>query len=206
MPSTSRSWCAVIPVKDPRAGKTRLQAPPGVVHADLAEAIALDTVTAACDAVGADRVVVVTDTDSLCPPGCRRVQDPGRGLNPAILAGVELVQAIDRFAPVAVLLGDHPALTGQLLISVLARCTSLQRAVVPDADGTGTALLTALDPADLEPQFGPGSYAAHASRATPLENVADGIRIDVDDLSSLAAARTLGVGERTAAVLASAHH
>jgi 2-phospho-L-lactate guanylyltransferase len=75
---------------------------------------------------------------------------------------------------------------------------------VPDADGTGTVLLSALDSEHLVPAFGEGSAARHARLGhTLLELPLPGLRTDVDDLASLTAAAQLGLGPHTRAALAS---
>jgi 2-phospho-L-lactate guanylyltransferase len=76
--------------------------------------------------------------------------------------------------------------------------------VVPDAEGTGTVLLTATPGHLLAPSFGAGSAARHATGATLLTPDLPRLRQDVDDVGSLAEAVQLGVGRHTAAVLARA--
>ncbi len=73
---------------------------------------------------------------------------------------------------------------------------------VPDADGDGTVLLCGARPGDLEPHFGSGSAAAHAAVAHVLTDVPAGVRRDVDTDEHLRGAVALGVGPRTAQVLA----
>jgi 2-phospho-L-lactate guanylyltransferase len=73
--------------------------------------------------------------------------------------------------------------------------------VVPDAQGTGTVLLTSLT-GQLEPAFGPGSAARHAAAGHHrLDLALPRLRTDVDDDRSLAAALELGVGPATLGVL-----
>ncbi len=161
------------------------------------------------------------------------VDDPGRGLNPAIAAGLDAATAPLR----AAMLGDLPALRPAALDAALdaamplpsgaartadATCdddlcgcrgisadtpTTAQirerptpRAVA-DADGTGTTLLAHAHPDAL--RFGADSYARHlAAGAAPLDvAVGSSLRQDVDTAAHLAAARTLGLGPRTAALL-----
>lgn len=207
MPSAPLPWWIVIPVKHPRRGKSRLQPPSGVDRVQLNAAMAIDTIEAAATAVGRDRVIVVTDLAALCPHGCVLVDDPGGGLNAAVRAGIAAATARSASVePVAVLLGDHPALRPAELADALSRCARLPSAVVPDTDGTGTALLTALDPATMRPQFGPGSAAAHSRWARLVDGVAESVTVDVDDAQSLQRARAIGLGSRTMAVLAQVSH
>jgi 2-phospho-L-lactate guanylyltransferase len=101
-----------------------------------------------------------------------------------------------------VLLGDLPTVTPAALSRALQACGQHQTAFVPDAEGTGTVLLTARALADLVPAFGAGSAAAHARHSTRLDLDLPLLRSDVDDDVALGRAVALGVGPRTAAVLA----
>ena len=81
----------------------------------------------------------------------------------------------------------------------------IRSCVVPDADDEGTALLTL--PAHEEPRtaFGAGSAAAHERLGhVRLDLDLPGLRVDVDDAASLAAAVGLGLGPHSAAALARA--
>jgi len=114
------------------------------------------------------------------------------------------VLADDGPGPVAVLLADLPALRPGDLSAALTACARHASAYVPDAEGSGTVLLAALDAARLSPAFGAGSAARHDLVATRLELDLPRLRRDVDLQSGLRAAVSLGVGRRTAAVLAAA--
>ena len=167
-----------------------------------------DTLDAVCRALlpGRGSVTVVTsDPEALALAqelGAGSVADPGRGLNAAARAGLERARArLAEHAGVAVLLGDLPALRPQDLLTALAACGEHDRAVVPDADGSGTVLLTARDGIP-EPEFGRGSAARHAVGATLLDLGLPRLRRDVDTADDLASAIELGVGTRTSAVLA----
>ncbi|WP_405217120.1 2-phospho-L-lactate guanylyltransferase [Agrococcus sp. Ld7] len=195
-------WSIVIPVKG-SVGKSRLDA--GDARAALAVAFARDTIAAACASASVDRVVVVTSdpavTDDL--PGIEVVDDPARGLLAAIGAGVAAL-APDR--PIAVMLGDLPALTPDALDAALELAERQPRSYVPDAIATGTTLLAAHRPEGLRAHFGPGSAelhrrAGHVELAVPPDS---GLRVDVDELADLHVAIELGVGEHTEAVLVEA--
>jgi 2-phospho-L-lactate guanylyltransferase len=188
------SWTVVIPVKGTPSSKSRLGG-----SAELAQAIALDTVSAAS---GAARVVVVTSSSASGVFDALDVLvaiDPGGGLNAAVAAGV----AAAGDGAVAVLLGDVPALQTSELAAALLAAAQHPLAFVPDADGDGTVLITALRAADHAPAFGPGSRAAHlAAGYVELEVTADsGLRRDVDTREHLAALASR-LGPRTAAAIA----
>ena len=103
----------------------------------------------------------------------------------------------------AVLLADLPAVRVEEIRLALHAAARTTRAVVPDAAGVGSVLITALGGATLEPRFGPDSAARHVEAGhhrIGLDLV--GLRADVDDAASLRAAIDVGVGRHTAAVLA----
>lgn len=160
------------------------------------------------------------------------VADPGKGLNAAVAAGIARAARPtpedrdsrhldagdleagdldggslegDDAVPVAVLLGDVPALRPSDLAAGLGAAAAYDLAFVPDADGTGTVLLTALDARALRPRFGAGSARLHEDGGHHrLDLPLPRLRTDVDDAGSLARAVALGLGPRTAALLAGA--
>lgn len=201
MDSPAPGFVALIPVKSPTVGKSRLV---GVAdREDLARAIATDTVRAAAAANAVRRVVVITD-DDFAPVarslGVDVVADPARGLNAALRLGAALAAADwPTLRPVA-LLADLPALTAPLLDAALAQVAG-GPAYCSDAEGTGTTLYTAAY-AEFDPHFGPGSAAAHAATgAVAIEGELAGLRRDVDDPDTLRAAVGLGLGAATASIV-----
>lgn len=172
-------WTVVVPVKGTRDAKSRLGASP-----HLADAIAQDTVAEALDAA---TVIVVTPLAGAEPYeslGATVVADPGGGLNAAIAQG--LAAAGNGF--VAVLLGDLPALQASELAAALGAAERHPLAFVPDADGTGTVLITAKPGSDHAPAFGSDSRVRHAAAGyfeldLPVES---GLRRDVDTAAQLA--------------------
>ncbi|MBA2696305.1 MAG: 2-phospho-L-lactate guanylyltransferase, partial [Actinobacteria bacterium] len=185
-------WQVVLPVKHAGTAKTRLVPPAGVSRRELARAMARDTLVTVCRAQAADQVVVVTsDTvavDLATGLGARVLPDPGQGLDAAVRVGLA---ACRPHLPVAVLLGDLPALLPADLVTALAACARHTRAVVPDHSGAGTVLLTGTD-GDVEPAFGVGSAARHARAATRLDLDLPRLRQDVDDAADLQRAVALG--------------
>jgi 2-phospho-L-lactate guanylyltransferase len=182
-------WTVVVPVKGTSDAKSRLGNSPG-----LSMAIALDTVEAA---LAAARVLVVTSADAepeFTALGALVLQDTGGDLNAAVALGIAAAGA----GPVAVLLGDLPALRPEELVDALNVAAQHPLAMVPDADAEGTTLITALRAEDHAPAFGVGSRMAHLA-AGYIElsvPVTSGLRRDVDAAEQLA---SLGdrVGERT---------
>ena len=200
----SQGYVVVIPVKAPGLSKTRLTSVPAGARGALASAFATDTITACLDA-GVSEVLVATDDDdtarlatglgaATCPDGT------GTGLNAALRHAAAVARARrPRCRPVAVL-ADLPALRPAELSAALATLP-VDAAYVADAEGTGTTLYSA--PYDaFDPRFGADSAAAHAAAgATALLEAGPGLRRDVDDLATLQAAVTLGVGRATSALL-----
>ena len=196
----------MLPVQRAELGKSRLQAPDGVRHSDLARAIATDALAAAraCPLV-AHRIVVTSD-DVLGPAaahaGDRVLADPGQGLSAAIAHGARLAGRLAPAGPVAVLLLDLPALTAGDLGAALTSATAHPSAFVPDAEGTGTVLLTASAPGRLRPAFGGGSARRHEQLgAVRLDLDLPRLRRDVDTAAALDEALALGLGPSTRAVL-----
>jgi 2-phospho-L-lactate guanylyltransferase len=165
-------------------------------------------------------------------PGVEVVPEVGpRGLAAAIAYGVEVARAGDRWSssrrrrrtetssdaagldtgttrpPVAVLLGDVPALRARDLDAALDVAARHPLAYVPDAEGTGTTLATAREGEALDAHFGQDSAARHAAAgfadlvAEHPGAIAPGLRRDVDTAAELREAVALGVGARTSAVL-----
>jgi len=198
-------WRLIVPVKGQLSAKSRLHPPAGVARADLAHAFALDTITAAVAGLPPTHLVVVT-SDELTATFVRDlggivIADHGDGLNPAIRQGIGYVERVLGLGPTAVLLGDIPTLRPQDLISALTVCAAHPRALVPDASGTGTVLLSALSPQDLNPRFGPDSAREHARDCVRLDLDLPALRTDVDDDQALRHAVAIGVGRHTAEVL-----
>lgn len=104
------------------------------------------------------------------------------------------------------LLGDLPALAPQELDDALAAAAAHPRTFVPDAERTGTSLVTAQAGADVIESFGADSaFRHHDLGLVELTLPADsGLRRDVDTPGHLREAAAAGVGPFTRAALASA--
>jgi len=213
-PPVEQCWSVVVPVKLLALAKSRLAsaapaAAPGHGRADLALAMAADTVAAALSTRSVRLVVVVTGdaraAHALTALGALVVTDaPGAGLNAALAHGA--AQAAARFPDcgVAALAGDLPALRPAELAEALDAAASFRRSLVPDASGTGTTLLTAAPGVPLDAAYGENSRAAHeaaGARVLDLDGLTS-LRRDVDTPEDLTAATRLGLGRRTAALLA----
>lgn len=200
-------WTIVVPVKPAATGKSRL-AGAGADREALARAIALDTIAAAAAATRVAEVVVVTDDPGVAAgvaamDGVRVVAEADHaGLDAAVAIGVRSAGQ----GPRAALLGDLPALRPEDLDAALIAADDLERAVVTDAEGTGSTLVTARAGAVWLSAFGEDSAARHGLLGCAvLDLPADStLRRDVDTVDQLADAIALGVGPRTSAVLSAA--
>ncbi len=189
----------MLPLKRLAIAKSRLRAE--VAGADrVALAFATDTLDAVAAARHVGRIVVVTADDALTAAATERgaevVPDTASGLDAAIALGLA-----GRPAPLAVLLGDLPALRAADLDDALTLALAQPRAMVPDDAGTGTTLLAATDGAPV-PRFGEGSRARHEAAGHTVLEAAPTLRRDVDTAGDLAEALRLGVGAATAAAVA----
>lgn len=202
-------WSLVIPVKVLARAKSRITGLPGPRRAELALAMAADTVAAAvaCAEVGA--VIVVTDDDAaaaeLSGLGARIVPDrPCSGLNPALGFGAGFSAARWPGRGRAGLAADLPALGPAELGRALAAAAGVPEAFVPDAAGTGTTLYTARAGVAFQPRFGPASRAAHRAAGVVELDLPGlrGLRRDVDTMADLHDAAGIGLGRRTAAMAA----
>ena len=160
-------WHLVVPVKGGATAKSRLHPPAGVGREELALALATDCLTACAAGMPRGRVLVVTSDERVREVaravGAHVVADPGTGLDAAVRAGRDAALARADAAPVAVLLGDLPSLRPDDLAAALAAASGHPLAVVPDASGTGTVLLTALSGATLVQRH-------DQRRATPIRD------------------------------------
>lgn len=203
-------FTVVVPVKGTADGKSRLlpERPAGE-RMLLAEAFALDAVSALQRARQVGRVIVVTDAASsvaarLRERGATVLADPGGGLNAAVGAGLAWAEADADAAPgpVAVMLGDLPTLGADDLDEALDAARGHPLALVHDAEGSGTTLITATEGA-LVPHFGGGSAERHraAGHVDLVLRPGSTLRHDVDTEADLQAAVAAGVGGHTAEVL-----
>lgn len=208
----SGEWIVVVPVKAFAAAKSRLSPQLGSGHrAALARAFALDAVEAVRGAERVAEVVVVTGEAALGHelgelPGVVVVPESGEpGLTAAIALGIEHARH-GGGRHLAVMLGDLPALRPAALDAALGAASGHRRAFVPDLEGTGSTLVTALAGTELQPGFGPDSAAIHRRAGfadlAAFGGVDPGLRRDVDTVEALEQALGLGVGPRTAEVVA----
>jgi 2-phospho-L-lactate/phosphoenolpyruvate guanylyltransferase len=211
---TPFTWSVVIPVKVLAKAKSRLGRVAGEHRAELALAMAADTVTAvlACERV--EHVMVITDDQvagtELASLGAIVVPDePRDGLNAALRHGASVASARWPASGVAALQADLPALRPADLTQALTAAAAFGSAFVADQAGEGTTMYTAAPGTEFQPGFGSGSRARHAAggatdlaATNPALADLDGLRQDVDTPEDLCTAASLGLGKRTAPIAA----
>ena len=207
--ATPLSWSLVVPVKLLALAKSRLSGLAGPRRAELALAMAADTVAAAVACPVIAVVVVVTDDGTagaeLASLGAVIVPDePAAGLNPALVFGAAYAAARWPGRGRAGLAADLPALDPAEIGRALTAASGWPEAFVPDAAGSGTTLYTAVPAAVFRPRFGPGSRDRHLAGGAAELDLADvpGLRRDVDTPADLRSAARLGLGPRTSALAA----
>lgn len=204
---------AVIAVKELSGAKTRL-AP--VIDGDDRRALVLamltDTIAAAA-AAGVDRVMIVSPDTAVAATaaeiGARTVVDGGILLNDAFALGIDKALEFWPDSRILVLQADLPAARPDSLAAAIERSAGHSRSYIPDHSGTGTtALFLNVDhPSAADTlRFGANSATEHRTRgAVDLTEGADlwpDLRMDVDTVADLLAARDIGVGAATSHVLA----
>ncbi|MFG1688187.1 2-phospho-L-lactate guanylyltransferase [Nonomuraea sp. NPDC049269] len=193
----------VVPIKRLDRAKSRLRgAVPASEHADLVLALLLDTVTAAAQAGGVRRVLVVCEDEripaALAGTGVECVDERGLpGLNAALAFAAEYLCAPN--STVGALQADLPALRPADLSAAIEEAAG-RRAYCADRPGTGTTLLLAAPGEPLRPRFGRRSADAHvATGAVRVGGSLASLRCDVDTESDLAVAAGIGLGKFTLA-------
>ena len=202
-------WSVLMPVKVLAEAKSRLAGLAGPRRAELALALASDTVTAVLGSDAVARVVVITDDQvaavALAGLGALVVPDePRAGLNAALRHGAAYVAARWPASGTAALSADLPALRPGHLSRALRAAAAWPTAFVADAAGDGTTLYTAAPGVAFRPAFGLASRARHAAGGA-VELGLDGIpglRRDVDTPADLRGAAALGLGPHTAPLAA----
>lgn len=203
---TAGVWDVVVPLKDLARAKSRLSRDEDL-RRTLARAMAVDTVAAAAACPLRTRIRVVTDDLVLAAEVLRLGENilvhagAPAGLNAAIEYGAAIARSQGPSRGTVVLLGDLPALRPADLAVLLEQFAQLPRAVVADLAGTGSTMLAVVS-GTLSSEFGMASFVRHlASGATCVEAPVRARR-DVDTIEDLWHAWTMGVGPRTARVIA----
>lgn len=210
----SAVWSLVLPVEPFALAQQDLVTAARGHQAELAHAFFLDTLRAVRATPGVGLVVVVT-TDPLAAAQARTLGAatttvvpgpttgfPAAGRLPGYRPDTALLAAAGRLAPgapVAVLGADLPALRPDELGRALTEAAGHERAFVTDRSGSGMNLVTARRS---------GSTGGR-SRRSPGESLHEiglpssaGLRLRVGSPEELSAARSVGLGPYSSAVVA----
>ena len=172
---------AVVPVRSPREGKSRLSGVLSVARRSaLVQSMLARVLTALRSAKHIHHIVVVSPEDRVdLPAGIELLQDHGTGLNAAVQLAQQSLSG--RFDAMLVVAADAPQVTAEELDRLIDRAAAEQVGVVPDRHGEGTNALWMTLPSTLLPQYGEHSAAAHLEAATRLGLRAS--RIEIPGLS-----------------------
>jgi 2-phospho-L-lactate guanylyltransferase len=197
-------WVVIVPIKRFTDAKRRLEGMGD--RAALAEALTRDTLDAVASSRKVRMMLVMTDDPHLVedlrlPVAAVVRTQESPGLNGAVSDGLAYAGESWPDFGVAVLQGDLPALTPDDLDAVLEAAEEVPLGLVPDADGTGTAMITGKPGVPLLPAFGEGSALRHQELGHKPLRAPAGLRRDVDTGTDLRAAVRLGVGRHTAQAL-----
>jgi 2-phospho-L-lactate/phosphoenolpyruvate guanylyltransferase len=198
---------ALVPLRAPGAGKTRLAprltveqraALAGAMLADVCHALeeaAVDRIVVAAGGASAVAAAAALGLDVVHdPPGCA-------GLDAALRAAAS---RLGHVGSLLIVTADLPRLTAPDVAAVLAPDTDV--VVAPTVDG-GTGALLRRPPAVIPTAYGPGSAArhlrlAHAARRRAATVRRAGFAHDLDTWEDLRHLRGRHVGPATASVLA----
>lgn len=167
----SRRWAVLVPVKDPRLGKSRLaRVLEDAAREALNHSLAQRTFEACAEAAGAAACFVITASAAITREATVRglraePEPPVGGLNPALAAGAAAASAAG-FDALLVVPTDLVDVGASALREVMAAMPASGGCVlVPDRHGAGTNVL-ALAPARTDLfRYGDGSLRAHEEAA-----------------------------------------
>lgn len=199
--STLPATGVVLAIKEIERAKSRMTELAPALRRRLVTLMLLDTVAAWEPVV--DHVVVVSGSP-LLGAALRRaglnvtlLPDPGTDINAALTVGVEWLMTDEpHIRRMAACVADLPAMTPAAAIDVLSAGTPGSRWMASDQSGEGTTILVA-DGCLLDPLFEHGSAARHLENGVQQIDAPDPARCDVDDLTDLAEAQRLGLGQHT---------
>ena len=195
----SSATIVVVPMKDPAASKTRLNAALGSERrASLARLLFKRTLSLLGDLQQSHgfALAVVTESAEIAElakgSAAAVIKDPSGGLNPALTSAGDYAAAA-QFERLCILPADLAAPDPSDLERVIGFAPVEKAAVIcPAADGGTNALLVA-PPNALPFQFGPGSAKRHAEAAeahglTPVMMPLESLAFDIDTAEDLARA------------------
>lgn len=192
---------AVIPLKDPVNGKSRLSgALAAPLRIELIRAMLEHVADCLADTPGVAEVNVLTSDPHLVPRGRAYLCDEGLDLNAALVHAARELRSRRASGTLLVVHGDLPFVTPQEIGDLIAASGDNIVAVAPDWADVGTNALAVSLSCDVTPRFGAGSLAAHGAAARTAGMAfkllrRPGLANDIDEPSQLAALVETG-GER----------
>ena len=185
------SCWAVIPIKAPAEGKTRLaEALDTDARAALVRAMLKNVVQAAEGATGIARTFLVGPSRHGLPDTLPLLADPGQGLNAALASALDEITEMG--ASRALFVAADLPIVSSAELDVLALAPEQSIAIAPDRHGTGTNAISLPLPAarGFSFHFGPDSFAKHRKEAERLglgvETVhSHGLARDIDEPDDL---------------------
>lgn len=155
-------WIALVPAKPFARAKSRCVGLTPDARRSLAKAMLTDVVRRLRGVTAVHSVVVVTtdpEATGLALASGAAVSGSGRvpGLNGEVGDALGLIGAAAPGTGLVLVMGDLAGAGTADYATALALAARHRRAVVGDADGTGTTLLTLRDAEDFRPFLGPGS-------------------------------------------------
>ncbi|GAA3733082.1 2-phospho-L-lactate guanylyltransferase [Spinactinospora alkalitolerans] len=185
-------WIALVPVKPFARAKSRCAGLTPNARRSLAEAMMTDVVRRLRGVPAVHSVVVVTmdpEVTGLALASGAAVSSSGRfpGLNGEAGEALRMIAGAAPGTGLTLVMGDLAGAGTADYAAALALAARHRRAVIGDADGTGTTLLTLRDVADFRPFLGPGSLRRfHAAGYHDLGvGPASPLRRDVDTVDHL---------------------
>jgi 2-phospho-L-lactate/phosphoenolpyruvate guanylyltransferase len=189
---------AILPVKNPRNAKQRLEGfLPAETREKLARILYEQTITTLSQASGVDRVIVITSDAEIAAHARRTgalVIEENRQVSHSASADAACRTAMQMGAETALLVPiDVPLVEPSDFERLAAAGMSLRPGVVivPSADGTGTNALARTPPDVIPSCFGPGSFHAHLGEARSRAIAAHvlrlpGLMFDIDTPADVA--------------------
>ncbi|HWK66728.1 MAG TPA: 2-phospho-L-lactate guanylyltransferase [Rhizobiaceae bacterium] len=208
---SSRTICALVPVKHLRRAKSRLAALlTDTQRVALAEAMLLDVLEVLSRTSGLAGIAVVTGDTAVADiarrHGATVIDDPAEdGTNQAVEIGLRKL-AGEGWAGALIVPGDVPFLSTREVETALIKLDHAAVVIVPANRDGGTNLLALAPCAAIEPAFGPDSFNRHVAAAmaagmNPLVLSFEGAGHDIDVPGDLWAALGGGPASRTRAWL-----
>lgn len=171
------SWTAIVPLKRPGEGKSRLAE---ILDEDQRAVLVLELLDICAQALASEpnieRIVLVSPNPIETWSHEWRL-DKGRGLNQELAAAAEEIGGC-----ILIVHPDLPLLETSDVSHLIEAASSVGVAIAPDMDGTGTNALAMSDGHHVRPQFGPNSFGLHATSALEMPVVVrrEGLSLDCD--------------------------